>query len=159
MTDAAGSPAEASSLSPSTDVPIAIALSGGGFRATLFHLGVLRFLQENDLLRRVGYVCSVSGGSILAAHLALNWGGYLSDFEQEAEKLLNFIRSDVRGRVVRRWLLSWIALPLRLIPNFRRSRVALLEAEYASLFGGKTLDDLKRRGDAPVPPPKLLSTR
>jgi predicted acylesterase/phospholipase RssA len=134
---------------------IALALSGGGFRATLFHLGVIRFLYENDLLGRVQYICSVSGGSILAAHLALNWEAYFANFDLEADKLLDFIRSDVRGRILHRWLLSWAALPLRLFPRCRRSPVALLEAEYADLFAGKSLDDLKKQGGAPVPPPKL----
>ena len=53
------------------DMTIALTLSGGGFRATLFHLGVVRFLYEAKLLDKVTDICSVSGGSILAAHLAL----------------------------------------------------------------------------------------
>jgi predicted acylesterase/phospholipase RssA len=155
MSDVWGSQVETGSPSPSSDVPIALALSGGGFRATLFHLGVIRFLKEYHLLGRVQYVCSVSGGSILAAHLVLNWAAYLGEFDKVADQLLDFIRSDVRGRVVRRWLLSWTALPLRLLPRFRHSRVALLEEEYAGLLGGKKLADLSRQGEAPVTPPKL----
>src|SRR6266540_5607717 len=42
----------------------AVALSGGGFRATLASIGVLRFLADAALLGRVRYVSSVSGGSI-----------------------------------------------------------------------------------------------
>jgi predicted acylesterase/phospholipase RssA len=53
------------------DDRIGLALSGGGFRATLFHLGVIRFLSEVDLLKKVKLVSAVSGGSILAAHLIL----------------------------------------------------------------------------------------
>lgn len=49
---------------------IALCLSGGGFRAALFHLGALRRLNEVGLLQQVKTVSSVSGGSILAAHLA-----------------------------------------------------------------------------------------
>src|SRR3954452_20292285 len=48
----------------------ALCLSGGGFRAALFHLGALRRLDELGVLARVDTVSSVSGGSILAAHLA-----------------------------------------------------------------------------------------
>jgi NTE family protein len=47
------------------DKKIALALSGGGMRAILFHLGVLRFLAENNLLENVSYISSVSGGSLL----------------------------------------------------------------------------------------------
>ena len=52
---------------------IGLALSGGGFRATLYHLGLVRFLRDAGLLRQVTHITSVSGGSIIAAHLALNW--------------------------------------------------------------------------------------
>src|SRR5262249_61902601 len=51
---------------------LGLALSGGGLRATLFHLGVVRFLRDAGLLRDVTHVVSVSGGSILGGHLALN---------------------------------------------------------------------------------------
>jgi predicted acylesterase/phospholipase RssA len=42
-----------------------LALSGGGFRASLFHLGVLAALAEHDLLRPIEVLSCVSGGSIL----------------------------------------------------------------------------------------------
>lgn len=45
---------------------IALALSGGGFRATVFHLGVLARLaaDEQDLFPQVTYLSTVSGGSL-----------------------------------------------------------------------------------------------
>lgn len=52
---------------------VGIALSGGGFRAAAFHLGVLRKLQQLDLLKSVDLLSCVSGGSIAGAFLALNW--------------------------------------------------------------------------------------
>jgi NTE family protein len=45
-------------------------LSGGGFRAALFHLGALQRLHELGVLSKVTTVSSVSGGSLMAAHLA-----------------------------------------------------------------------------------------
>ncbi len=45
---------------------IGISLSGGGFRATVFHLGVLARLAEQNLLEQVAMVSSVSGGSLCA---------------------------------------------------------------------------------------------
>lgn len=47
-----------------------LALSGGGFRATLFHLGALRRLNEFGLISSLDAISSVSGGSIMAACLA-----------------------------------------------------------------------------------------
>ena len=51
-------------------VELALCLSGGGYRAALFHLGAFWRLAELRLLRRVERVSSVSGGSIIAAWLA-----------------------------------------------------------------------------------------
>jgi NTE family protein len=53
---------------------IALCLSGGGYRAALFHLGVLRRLDELGTMSRVETVSAVSGGSILAAYLAQELG-------------------------------------------------------------------------------------
>lgn len=50
---------------------VGLALSGGGFRASLFHLGVLARLAECDALRSVEVLSTVSGGSILGAHYYL----------------------------------------------------------------------------------------
>ena len=50
---------------------VGLALSGGGFRASLFHVGVLARLAELDLLRRVEVLSCVSGGSIIGAHYYL----------------------------------------------------------------------------------------
>jgi len=53
-----------------TNPRIALSLSGGGFRASLFHLGVTRRLFELGILQRVATISSVSGGSIFAGFLA-----------------------------------------------------------------------------------------
>jgi hypothetical protein len=58
------------------DSRIALCLSGGGFRAAFFHLGVIRFLRDIGALGMVTDVFSVSGGSIVAGHLALRWSDY-----------------------------------------------------------------------------------
>lgn len=46
---------------------LGLALSGGGFRASLFHIGVLARLAELDLLGKVEVLSTVSGGSIVGA--------------------------------------------------------------------------------------------
>jgi predicted acylesterase/phospholipase RssA len=50
---------------------VGLALSGGGFRASFFHIGVVAALAERDALRHVEVLSCVSGGSILGAHLYL----------------------------------------------------------------------------------------
>lgn len=52
---------------------IGLTLSGGGFRAAAFHLGVFRELQSRQLLDKIDLISCVSGGSIAGAFLALNW--------------------------------------------------------------------------------------
>ncbi len=48
-------------------VKLGLALSGGGFRASFFHLGVLAQMAMQGLLRRVEVISTVSGGSIIGA--------------------------------------------------------------------------------------------
>jgi NTE family protein len=52
---------------------IALCLSGGGYRAMLFHLGALWRLNELGYLPRLARISSVSGGSITAGLLGLKW--------------------------------------------------------------------------------------
>ncbi|GAB4365955.1 MAG: patatin-like phospholipase family protein [Methylohalobius crimeensis] len=51
----------------------ALCLSGGGYRAMLFHVGVLWRLNELGYLPKLDRISSVSGGSITAARLGLQW--------------------------------------------------------------------------------------
>ncbi|MGH0031938.1 MAG: patatin-like phospholipase family protein [Myxococcota bacterium] len=53
---------------------LGLALSGGGFRAAAFHLGVFRALAARGWLWKVDLISCVSGGSIAGAFLAKNWG-------------------------------------------------------------------------------------
>ncbi|HET6980294.1 MAG TPA: tetratricopeptide repeat-containing protein [Pyrinomonadaceae bacterium] len=50
---------------------VGLALSGGGFRASLYHLGVLAQLAELDVLRNVEVLSCVSGGAIVGAYYYL----------------------------------------------------------------------------------------
>ena len=48
-----------------------LALSGGGFRSAMFHIGVLAALAEKDELKNVEIISCVSGGSIIGAYYYL----------------------------------------------------------------------------------------
>lgn len=50
---------------------VGLSLSGGGFRASFFHLGVMARLAEIDALRGIEVLSTVSGGSIVGAHYYL----------------------------------------------------------------------------------------
>lgn len=68
---------------------VGLCLSGGGFRAMLFHVGVLQRLNSAGWLPRLDRVSSVSGGSITAGLLGLRWdeldfadGGVATNFDE-----------------------------------------------------------------------------
>jgi NTE family protein len=75
---------------------VALCLSGGGYRAMLFHVGVLWRLNEAGLLRRLKRVSSVSGGSITAGVLARNWTD-LAFVEEVAKAFREVVVSPVRA--------------------------------------------------------------
>ncbi len=113
------SPREAAPLYPELfgDHELALCLSGGGYRAALYHLGALRRLNELGLLSRVNTISSVSGGSIIAAFLEAcveAWpepGGVIPDWEQKiAEPFRAFTAIDIRTRATLRELnpVNWI---------------------------------------------------
>lgn len=52
---------------------VGLCLSGGGFKAALYHLGALVRINELGALRKIDRVSSVSGGSITAGLLAAKW--------------------------------------------------------------------------------------
>ena len=93
-------------LPSSSRIPnsIGLSLSGGGFRATLFHLGAIRRLNEFGITPKLTTIASVSGGSILNGFLASRLNPALSagvaDYENSVSKpMRQFCATDIR-----RWL-------------------------------------------------------
>lgn len=82
---------------------IGLALSGGGYRAMLFHAGALARLNEFGLLSKAARISSVSGGSIAAGYLAKVWTvlhaenrGVFSDFKSiYVDKVLAFSKNNL----------------------------------------------------------------
>jgi NTE family protein len=56
-----------------SDDPVAATFSGGGFRATLASLGVVRLLADVGMLGDLRYLSSVSGGSVANGMVAIAW--------------------------------------------------------------------------------------
>jgi len=63
---------------------VGLALAGGGFRAALFHIGVLAKLAELDVLRNVEVLSCVSGGAIIGTHYYLELRRLLESKGDEA---------------------------------------------------------------------------
>lgn len=104
--------------------PIALALSGGGIRAMVFHLGVLRHMAERGLLESVEKVSTVSGGSLLVGLILQQNGMRWPTSEQFLSHTLPSIREALCTRS-----LQWASARQLLIPGnwrFLLSRANLL---------------------------------
>src|SRR5947208_4119592 len=97
--------ANAQQAQPNTDRKgSALCLSGGGFRAALFHLGALRRLNEVGLLSKFRTISSVSGGSVANGLLARMWrqltvdpkSGAFTNFPSYEAALRAFCSRDIR---------------------------------------------------------------
>ena len=120
----------------STDEPVdgvALCLSGGGYRAMLFHVGVVWRLHDAGWLTRLDRVSSVSGGSIAAGALALAWP------RLEAEGLEPTFVAPVRA-LAGRTVDATSVIAGALTPDTISERVA--KAYRRHLFGDATLQDL-----------------
>ena len=124
---------------------IALALSGGGFRATLFHLGALRRLNELGLLPRLRIVTSVSGGSIAAALLGARWGALGFDDRGVAAGFEAEVAAPLRAFCGRTHDLR--AALLGLLPGVSGGDV--MARAYRALYGDATLQDLPDEAGAP----------
>lgn len=111
---------------------VGLALSGGGFRASLFHLGVLARLAECDLLRHIEVISCVSGGSIVGTHyylalqreleqkLVLSREDYIKIVEEVITTFVAGVKTNIRSRAL-------------LNPFNRTERIArLLEEKFYS---------------------------
>ena len=78
---------------------VALCLSGGGYRAMLFHVGAIWRLNELGYLPKLNRVSSVSGGSITNGVLALNWTKlrYDDDVATNLDEL--FVQTATQARV------------------------------------------------------------
>lgn len=118
---------------------ISLALSGGGVRATVFHLGVLARLARQDLLKSVSVVSSVSGGS-LAVGLVLASSRYRWP---TSEQFLQDVVPQIHSLLTKRDLqfafaMKSVICPWRLISG--RASVLADQIEKQWGIGGKLSD-------------------
>ena len=145
LADFLGGEAAAAAVEAALIGKIGLALSGGGFRAALFHIGVLARLAECDLLRRIEYLSCVSGGSIIGTQFYLEVRKLLIEKSDEAvtrddyiaivckieKDFLDGVQRNIRTRVAAEWLTN---LKMIFVPSYSRTlRVGeLYESELFS---------------------------
>jgi NTE family protein len=118
---------------------IGLCMSGGGYRAMLYHIGALVRLNELGFLPQLQEIASVSGGSITAGVLARAWStlrfddeGVATNFVGEvAEPVIRFASIGVDVK----------AILLGLLPC-RTAADGVARAYDRHLFYGATLQDL-----------------
>ncbi|MCI0488991.1 MAG: patatin-like phospholipase family protein [Blastocatellia bacterium] len=111
---------------------VGLALSGGGFRASLYHIGVLAKLAELDVLRHVEVLSCVSGGSITGAHYYLEVrklfqekedgritrDDYIEIVKRIERDFLEGVQTNVRTRVIAGW---WTNVKMIFKSNYSRT--------------------------------------
>jgi NTE family protein len=121
---------------------IALCLSGGGYRAMLFHLGGLWRLNELGLLPELDRVSAVSGGALTASALAVAWGELDFGDAGVARAFAARVVGPVRSLASRTLDRGAILLGL-LLPGGTNSRLAAAYRRY--LLGSRVLADLPER--------------
>jgi len=126
---------------------IALCLSGGGYRAMLYHLGGIIRLNELGKLRDVDRVSSVSGGSITAGMLGLAWTRLQFGADGVASNLDRLVIDPIRGlaghTLDKKSIIGGILRPRRTIGQ------NVADAYDRHLYDGKTLRDLPDDAQGP----------
>lgn len=117
---------------------IALCLSGGGYRAMLFHAGSIWRLNELGFLPKLKRISSVSGGSITAGVLAMNW----NNLDFKAEVAQNF-ESEVINPI-KHLASRTIDIPAVIFGTllFGSAGNRIASSYRKHLFGSKTLQDI-----------------
>lgn len=110
---------------------LGLALSGGGFRASFYHIGVLARMAEFGMLKHVESISTVSGGSIVGAayYLLLK---HLLESKNDSDindtdyvKLVEDLESHFLGAVQKNLRMRTFANPFKnmrmMLPNYSRS--------------------------------------
>lgn len=117
---------------------IGLALSGGGYRAMVFHLGALLRLNEVGLLKALKRVSSVSGGSITAAVLGMEWKNLQFDADGRAANIAIVV--DAVREMAGHTIDAGAVIGGILFPGSISDKVASAYDKF--VFKGRTLQDL-----------------
>lgn len=126
----------------------ALCLSGGGYRAMLFHVGALWRLYELSLLKDLKRVSSVSGGSITAGVLGLHWSALSFDPSRIHDDFVRRVVEPIRDLADR--TLDATSIIGGIFSPFSTIAEKIADSYRKYLYGDATLQDL------PDDPPRFV---
>jgi predicted acylesterase/phospholipase RssA len=148
---------------PEGDLLLGVALSGGGSRAAVFGaasleaLGKLRVPDGGSVLENIGYISSVSGGSVAASYFAghkpgretpvlMAGGGYTKEYETFFRQYMERVTQNFEGALIWRQIASfrWFNSALA-----ARSLEEVLKERLLGDLSLKDLSERQSRGDIP----------
>lgn len=106
---------------------IGVALSGGGYRAAIYHIGTLKKLNSLGILQHVDKLSTISGGSITGAAYCLHKGS----FEEFEDKIYDALTTK---SVIRYVLFSWKFIRFALFTSFFLVSIILSLFTYFAPF-------------------------
>ena len=127
---------------------VGLALSGGGFRAAAYHLGVLKRLEETGVLSHLSIMSTVSGGSITGAAYALHCSqhgdGTPGSYSIDAliREIREVVTHNLRGEALFGGVSQVIQTALSFIPGKVRRMPLLVEELDQRLYGEASLREL-----------------
>jgi NTE family protein len=131
---------------PGPQPGMALCLSGGGYRAMLFHVGAIIRLNETAKLGKLKRISTVSGGSIVGAMLGLHWKN-LQFKNGIAQNLLSLVVEPIKGMASHSidWpnILKGLLLPGTINRYISRAYDRLL-------YHAATLQDLPAESEGPL---------
>ena len=125
---------------------VALCLSGGGYRAMLFHIGTLLRLNEARALKKLKRVSSVSGGSITAGVLGMRWKELIWDDTGVATNLKEKVVDPIRALAGKTIDAESIIIGI-LTPGTISDKIRAAYDEF--LFNGATLQALPSDQEGP----------
>lgn len=126
---------------------IGLALSGGGYRATLFGLGSLIRLNELGILKNISRISSVSGGSILNGYLAMRWPEL--KFENNVATNFDIVIVKPILNYCSKTTMSKFGMGLNLINPFSSNAKKIQKQYDKLLFSGKSFSSITNMPGAP----------
>lgn len=120
------------------NLKIGLALSGGGVRAAVFHLGVLKSMAEQNMLENVTYISTVSGAS-LAIGLVFSINNNIWPTSSE---YINTVLPRIKEILTRKDLQLRAILRLIINPWHMKNKANILAKTISSCWGinGKIKD-------------------